>query len=144
MFNHVWSVICQSSSVDNESNLISLFNCLENITVNIDNKESISSKILIPVSFDLVSYWVIDDVKEEKDLKVKFEVVKPNEEVLITKEDIIKVDGKWNKMRNITKFSGLALDCNDSGRYVVKVYQKEEKEKEFKLVSSVPFDIKIQ
>lgn len=58
MLNHVWSVICQSSSIDKQNNSISLFNCIESINIE-KNKTSI-----LPISFNIVNYWIIDNPKK--------------------------------------------------------------------------------
>ncbi|MDD5639659.1 MAG: hypothetical protein PHR47_02535 [Candidatus Pacebacteria bacterium] len=143
MFNHIWSIICQNSSVDSQSNTISLFNCLENINVEISKSKDIADKIMLPIQFDVVSYWTIDDNKEEKSFTLKMEVIKPNGEVVIIKENAVFAKAGWDKIRNIVKFSGLELGINDSGRYIIRLSQKEKDSDGFIGIANLPLDIKI-
>ncbi len=59
MIKHIWSVFCRSASIDNQTNQVSLFNIIENISVMtaLDNLD-------LPMHFSLVSLWGIDG--EEK------------------------------------------------------------------------------
>jgi len=143
MFNHIWSVICQNSSVDSQNNTISLFNCLENINIEVSKTKNAVDKIMLPIQFDLVSYWTIDNSKEKKSFVSKVEVIKPNGEIMVTKENVIVAEAGWDKIRNIGKFSGLELGINDSGRYIIRVSQKENNTDNFIAIANLPFDIKI-
>jgi hypothetical protein len=58
MINHVWSVLCETSLLDQDSKLISLINCLEQITI---SEESAPDKAL-PLVVNLVSAWVRSDL----------------------------------------------------------------------------------
>jgi hypothetical protein len=145
MFNHVWSVICQNSSVDEKSNTVSLFGCIENIGVDIvkDKNKNITDKINIPIQFDVVSYWTIEDSTKKNNLFFKVELFKPNGESLFYKEETIFTEIGWSRIRNIAKFSGLELEINDSGRYNFKIFQKENRNDDFVVVAVLPVDINI-
>jgi len=142
MFNHIWSVICQNSSIDSQSNTVSLFNCIENIGIDIEKNKS-ADKINIPIQFDIVSCWTIEDDTKKNDFVVKIEMIKPDGKTAFQKEENIFTEVGWKRVRNIVKLSGLELGINDSGRYMFKISQKEKRGGDFILVASLPIDIKI-
>jgi len=62
MIHHVWSVLCQSASIDNQSNSVSLQNTIEIVTV----FGGPSSKRPGLISAELVSLWI----REEDDTPI--------------------------------------------------------------------------
>ena len=134
MFNHIWSVICQSSSIDKQNNSINLFSCIENINV---KRKEINNNIL-PINFNLVSCWIINNPNEKNNLIFKISIVDPDGQVILEKDQEIITEVGWQRIRNIAKFSGLKI--NNSGRYLFKISQKEN---DFKVVATLPVDINI-
>lgn len=143
MFNHVWSVICQNSLVDNQNNSISLFGCIENLGVDIIKNKNKGDKIVLPIQFDIVSCWTIDDNTKKNSFILRIEIIKPNGEAAFQKEQNISTEVGWSRVRNITKFSGLKLGINDSGRYIFRISQKEDRKNDFVVIANLPVDIKI-
>ena len=132
MLNHVWSVICQSSSIDKQNNSISLFNCIESINIE-KNKTSI-----LPISFNIVNYWIIDNPKKKNNLVFRIEIVDPEEKIIFKKDQEINTEIGWQRVRSVAKFSGLKI--NGPGRYFFRISQKEI---DFKVVATLPVDINI-
>lgn len=140
MMNHIWSVLCQDASVDKESNLLSLFSCFEQIEVNIDKTKD-NGRAVVPISFNLVSFWSIDNVKGEKSIDLKIEIVDPEGKILGTQEKNIPVGSGWKRFRNITKINGLPVTTE--GRYIFRVFQKDTDQKKLEKVAELPLDVKI-
>jgi hypothetical protein len=57
----VWAVICESSSTDAETNRISLFNLLEELTFAIIDEPGTPERPLLPVPVQIVSLWERSD-----------------------------------------------------------------------------------
>lgn len=53
MIKHIWSVLCESSSIDSETNKVSLFNAFESLTIYGD-PEQIKG---IPINFEILTLW---------------------------------------------------------------------------------------
>jgi len=134
MFNHIWSVICQSSSIDKENNSINLFGCIENINV----KRKDTDNNILPINFNIVSCWIINNPNKKNNLIFKITIVDPSGQVIFEKDQEIITEVGWQRIRNIAKFSGLKI--NNSGRYLFKISQKEN---DFKVVATLPVDINI-
>jgi len=138
---HVWSIICQKSSIDFESNLLSLFNCLEEMSLVIDrDKISEGERIIIPAEFQLVSFWTVEDSSRDNDLEIKGELVDPAGEILNTFTNRFVIKSGTLRFRNRTNIQGLPV--TKEGRYYIKVWQKDS-QNNFELVSELPIDVKI-
>jgi hypothetical protein len=64
MAEHVWSVLCSSSSIDRETRALSLFNLLEFISIAEPAeklREALEAKAGFPVPMELWSWWVRSD-----------------------------------------------------------------------------------
>jgi hypothetical protein len=137
---NIWSIICEKSSVDSQTNLLSLFSCIEEVKLEIDKtKMPKGDKIVIPASFQLVSFWAIEDSTKENSTEIKVEFVDPKGKVLNEFKSILKAKKGIKRMRNITNIQGVPI--TESGRYYYKVSQK--KGNKFKVVSELPFDIDV-
>ena len=138
---HIWTVICEKSSVDQKTNLLSMFNCLEKIILTIDkDKTPKMGELVIPANFQLVSFWTVENKGEENNLKFKIEIISPKGTLLDSFENSVNVDKKISRLRNITNIQNLKIN-GEEGRYKIRISQK--KEEQFILVSDLPLDIEI-
>ncbi len=138
---HVWSILCQSSSIDFEKNLLSLFNCVEEMSLVIDSdKFSEGKKIVIPAEFQLISFWTREGDLEEEKLELKGEFVNPDGDVLSSFNNSITIKKGAPRFRNRTNIKGLPV--NKEGRYYLKIWQKGD-EQSFNLKAELPVDVKI-
>lgn len=139
---HIWSVLCQKSSIDFETNLLSLFDCIEELSLKIDkNKAPKGDKLVIPIEFQLVSFWVIEDSSKDNILDIKVELLDPDRKSLNHFESNFSIKKGVSRFRNRANIQGLSV--TKSGRYSFNVMQKKEGEKDYKIVSEIPIDIKI-
>jgi hypothetical protein len=138
---HVWSIICQQSSIDFESNLLSLYNCLEEINLVIDKDQvSREKKMTIPTKFQLVSSWSIEDSSQNNNLETRGEFIDPDGNTLNTFDNSFIIKSGITRFRNRTNIQGFPV--TKEGRYYLKVWQKNQA-KDFELVAELPIDIKI-
>lgn len=141
---HIWSILCQKSSVDKESNLISLFDCVEEISLVIDQtKAPKDDKLIVPIEFQLVSFWVFEKINKTKDnvLEMKIELLDPDKKLLGRFENKFKVKKGSTRFRSRISIKGLRITKN--GRYTFKVRGKGEGEKGHKVVAELPLDLNL-
>lgn len=138
---HIWSIVCKSSSIDFESNLLSIFDCVEEIGMSID-KESISGnkKLLIPVEFDIISLWSVEDVSNGERENIRWEVVSPSGQVLSELRREIKSSKNSKRLRNRIAVSGLPV--TESGRYYMRLSILGGEK--YKTLSEIPIEINIE
>lgn len=139
---HIWSVLCQKSSIDIENNLLSLFECIEELNLVIDKtKTPQGERLIIPLGFQLVGFWITEDNTKENILDIRVELLDPDKKILNHFENNFSVKKGISRFRNRTNIQGLPV--TKSGRYSFNVMQKKEGEKDYKVVSEIPIDINI-
>ncbi len=138
---HVWSILCEKSSIDTDSNLLSLFSCLEEISVVVDKEKMVAkgNKFVIPANFQLVSFWTINDSSQENSLTTKVELIAPDGAVLNQFNNSFKVKPGASRFRNRANIQGVPVV--GEGRYYLKLWHQTDKD--YKLVASLPLDVKI-
>lgn len=138
---HIWTVLCQKSSIDIETNLLSLFNCVEELSLIIDKTKAPKGDLVIPIEFQLVSFWTVENSNKDNVLEMKGELIDPNGKTLNKFENKFNIKKGVLRFRNRTNFQGLPI--TEAGRYIIRMMQKNEGKKEFEIVTELPLDIKI-
>ncbi len=140
---HVWSVLCQKSSIDFENNILSIFGCIEEMNVVIDKDKIVENeKIVIPVEFQLVSYWIAEDSSVSNSLEIKGEFIDSSGLVLSSFENSQQIKPGSARFRHRVNIQGFPV--TKEGRYYLKLWQKKlGGKKEFSLVAELPVDVKI-
>ena len=139
---HVWSIICQQSSIDFENNLLSLYGCIEELNLVVDKDKILQNeKMIIPTKILLVSFWSVADSSRDNNLDVKGEFIDPKGKVLNTFNNSFIVKSGAIRFRNRTNIQGIPV--TGEGRYYLRVWQKNSHNQKFDLVAELPIDIKI-
>lgn len=135
---HIWTVLCQKSSIDFETNLLSLFNCIEEMTLTIDKSKAPSGNLIIPAELELVSYWLVEEKNKENSLNIKGELLDPENKILNTFEKSFPISKEILRFRNRIHIQNLPI--TKAGRYKFRIYQKDIKNV-FRMVTELPLDI---
>ena len=138
---HIWTVLCQKSSIDIETNLVSLFNCIEELDLVIDKTKVPSGNLVIPPEFQLVSFWTINNSNKESLLEIRIELIDPDGKVLNNFENKYPIKRGILRFRNRTNMQGMPI--TNAGRYTIKMMKKVEGKKQFETLVELPLDIKI-
>lgn len=137
---NVWSIICEKFSVDSQTNLLSLFNCIEEMTLEIDKtKMPKSEKLVIPVNVQLVSLWTIENFTKENVLEIKVELIDPQGKTLNEFSNTLKSKKGDKRLRSITSIQGMPI--TEGGRYYYRILQK--KGGQFEVASETPLDVNL-
>lgn len=137
---NIWSIICEKSSIDAQTNLLSLFNCVEEIQLTIDKeKMPKSDKLVIPFNLQLISFWAIEDNTKDNLAEIKIDLVDPKGEILNEFPVTLKAKKGEKRLRSITNIQGIQI--TEGGRYYYKVLQK--KGAKFEVISETPLDINL-
>jgi len=138
---HIWSILCKRSVIDNETNLVSLFDSLEQLDITVDkNKLGAEKKITIPIDFEIVSFWVDNNTNKDREFEIRINLFDPNNKKLSTLSGRHKMKKGIKRLRNRAKIKGLILTTE--GRYLFKVKIKEGNK--YKKVAEIPLDIDIK
>lgn len=142
---HVWSVVCVGSSIDRDSNNITLFNTLERITANIpsqvlNQENSKRGAIQIGLNFEVVSRFWKREQKKAEVFDFRLRVVSPSGKTVSTFEQprIALKEGIINfRLRN--RFPTLPIDGN--GTYWIVVEIKDLSEQNYEEMQRLPIEI---
>lgn len=142
MIKHIWSVLCQKSSVDQTSNNVSLFDVFEALEVGINPtsnmKVSDNPEFNIPIQYQIVSLWTITDDKNNEG-EVRIILIGPDgkEKILIDSE--LKFPTGKRRMRSINQIQGLPLNKSGDYHFIVELKQEEK----FQKVADLPLEVKL-
>lgn len=139
MIEHVWSVLCEDFSISKEDNLISLFKCLEQVDLALDKETMNSDLKIIPVKFNLISFWIIEDMEDDNNLAFKIDLLDPENSLMSSTTKNVEIKKEWKRLRNIAKIEKLSI--KEAGRYIFEISQQEKKQ--FKTIARIPLDVKI-
>lgn len=136
---HHWSMLCQSSVIDIDSNLLSLYNCLEELNVNTPLKPGVP--INLPISFEVVSFLSDAQSKGERKLHLKAEMIDPKgKKINEFGGELFFKDGS-KRLRSRLKIQGLAL--SEPGTYIMHLTFKGLNDLDFKAECDLPLDVNI-
>ncbi len=143
---HVWTIICSGSTIDQHTNNISMFNLVEKISANLEtDSETIKNgkKILMPFNQEVITR--LHRTGEPKDLPIEFRV------------DIVSPDGKLlgegdvQKIAFAKKFKNMRFRVNvanipviGSGTYRFVAMMRNVGESKFIVAGSVPIEIEVK
>ena len=141
---HIWSVLCRHSIIDSESNNISLIDVLEGVQANYKPKNDDKNNgrpTIIPVDFEIVSFFEDIDTSKELRFKIKIDIIAPGNIVNNGSENEVVLPIGPKRLRQRSRINGLPVTVSGSYRMVVKIKQDKE---EFKTVVELPLDVTIK
>jgi Family of unknown function (DUF6941) len=114
MIKHIWSVLCERISVDQQTNLVSYLTCIEEITI---------AKLPAMHSlFALGSIWRTDHPGEDI-LKIRLIQISPDR----SKKTLIETDDfKLEKERHRTNLILNGIPFDQAGTYVFRIESQSE------------------
>ena len=150
-FKHLWSILCRVASVDKESNSLSLFNVIEEITINKAEGPEKEEKaidvektaLIVPIEFVIVTYLERLDDKDRGSMtkEAQIEIVDPAMHSLLKREFEITFPQGPKRLRHLLKMNGLKITTG--GTYKFYISTRESREDIFESVAEIPIDVKI-
>jgi hypothetical protein len=138
---HLWSIICRKAIIDSETKNISIIDVLEEIIFhNVGGLPKKEPKIALACDFEIISYWLRDDL-DEKTVDFSVEIIDPNNMKVGGTENKMKFP-EADKMRMRTIIKSKALPFTTEGRYWFKI--KLNGEKSSKTMAEIPVEVKLQ
>lgn len=146
MIKHIWTVLCQKTIIDKDSNNISVIDVMEELKINYSFKENNSNnneinRINIPIKYEIVSLWMRDKYDLEENIDLKIVLNDPNGKELKTFDQKVVMKENLLRYRTIVKFEGIGL--NVPGVYLFEIKIKENGKENYRSVANVPLEVKI-
>lgn len=145
MIKHIWSILCRRSVIDSETNNISLYDSLEELSVGIKVKQQnapLPQAINIPIDYEVVSFWMKENIEIHIQADTEIEIVLPNGSTGKSFPQKIDMPEKMQRIRARYRIKGFGVTM--PGTYWFKIKIKEGGEKLFRTVSEIPLEVKIQ
>lgn len=133
---HIWSMLCKSSSIDKETNLITLRDCIEQLDITVPKK---AAKKVVPIEFELVHLWSVGEIGEAEKFEVKTELYDPENQRINGFSGFFTFPKNKKRLRTCIQVKGLPF--TSVGEYKFKIKLKEENQKQYKEVAEIPLDI---
>ena len=144
----LWILACGSSVTDQQSNSLSLFNVIEQVTVNVDpqKKDSFPSKegIVVPFPFEIVTLLSKSTEEYDKDyfFSAKVSSIDPNGKITGEIPFETKIDKDKKRIRLNIKTDGIKVTIE--GGYLFRLSVKAKGEKEYVDLGELPMEVMIK
>jgi len=137
---NIWSVIFNRAVVDENTNSISLFDSVEEITVNFSKPEDISApQKNIPVNITIISLWSDNNISKDRKFEYILEIVDPQNKKINEFSNSPIIEKGKKRLRTIVQMNGMKV--TSEGEYTIVIKYKFESDK-FVIASKIPLDIK--
>lgn len=149
--HHNWSLVCERALIDQKTNLLTIFNVIEEVTLSDLKKNGApvgpselkeEDKKIMQRDMCLLSAWRRDQLAGEEALEhdLKIEWISPAGNVLMQTESKINLEKGKNNLRVLINLDKIAFTT--AGTYVFRLSDKNEKNV-FKSVTEIPIDFKV-
>jgi len=139
---HIWSILSEKTVIDSGSNLLSIFDVLEQVNLSGAGPQEYKKgdSFLIPIRFSLASLWVRSDSEKPEKVKTRINIVAPDKKTLASQE--IEIDlTKKRRGRGILNSKNLFFNGPGIYQFKVDIEKKKGKGKSWKNVASVPLEV---
>ncbi len=131
MIKHIFSLICNRTSIDKDTNSLSIFNVIEQITVFSEPEKTVQ----LPMHFEIISQWMRSEENIPCSSNAKIYLCDPQG---ISKTNVeIKIDLLKNIVgRTIIRVSGIELRGPGMYKFQIEIQQENT---EWIKIASIPF-----
>ena len=138
MIDHVWSVLCNSATIDRESNNVTLFQVVEQLNVSGPSGADVSTGVAI-FDAELVTLWSRTNLDHPARSRARIQFVAPDG-ALLGKPILYDVDlTGYGRLRNRTRISGFPV--RGPGKYEFRV--ELEKDSGWETVAKIPVEVRV-
>jgi hypothetical protein len=134
MIEHVWTVLCLHTIIDQFSNNLSIIHAIEGLTIHDEPRED--GEIDLP--FEAVSYWIRSEPATPELGIIRYTFSYPSGETKLISEGTIDLS-EHERHRHILKIHGMRT--SKPGRYYLNIEVKSPENEEWIRVSRVPLTI---
>ena len=144
LIQHIWSILCSSSSIDSQTNNVSLYNIVEEVGFKLqqtnEQQVNFSEEKKWPFNVEVVSLWKRTN-QGNLVADAKIELLDPSNKKM--QEVLYKLEFKpqHQRMRSIIKMNGITI--TGQGEYNFSILLKEDGSDKFKEITRIPIVVKI-
>lgn len=145
---HHWTILCGSSSVDQQTNNLSLFNLIEQLTLNIKREDwekamSEGKKgFLARTQLEIITLWEKGELEDEISAEAEIRLIDPKGDVLHKQPYKFNFTDKIKRHRERLTWNGMKL--TQAGIYTFSINIKPSGSDEFEEVETVKLLVNIK
>jgi len=146
MVKHIWSVLCQKSLTDKDSNNISIIDVFERLTVTLGDdflkqihEKNAQKPYAFPQPFEMVNLWHFDSSTPERVADARLELIDPSGKVLSTFDYEAKIDVNQPRLRINVKIPVVSVTIG--GTYWYRVLARSIGEAKYAEVAMIPLEV---
>jgi hypothetical protein len=140
MINHIWTIICEKSIIDQETNNISLYNVLEQITITRPADIAEERPGIIPIKHEVVTLWMREQIDQPIRAMARMKLESQSGQVWPANE--FEVDlSEHVRMRTILRSDQLLFDTPGIYHFQIEIQKPDE---HWENVGKIPLQIVIQ
>lgn len=140
MIRHLWTVLCAKSSVDKDTNNVSLFSVIEQVTISGPPLPE-GATGLVPMEFELVTLWYNSPETGPQRGHARILFRDSSDNTLTTIEFDTDVTS-FRRHRTTARINGLPF--REPGTYHFQLQLRPEGDTDFRDILSYPLDITFQ
>lgn len=141
-----WALLCRSVAVDQNTNQVSIFNVIDEITINkdanIEEAVAKSKKFQISMEFALITQFEHSLKDNQGIMHVQVEVIDPSKSELGKMNMPLEIQRGKKRTRIIVQFPNLVATKSGSYNFVISL--KEDNERVYTEIARVPLEINIK
>lgn len=137
MIEHVWTVLCTRSSVDKETNNISIFEVIEQLTI----KDNAGKPGLAPGPFEIVSLWSRTAADEPSRGEARLLFQTPGGRTSISQTHEIDLR-QYRRLRSRHRIPAIPID--GPGLYTLVVEFRQLDQEEWVQVVKIPLEVRVE
>jgi len=138
---HIWTILCSQSVIDQDTNNVSLVNVIEKIVLMKSQlpQDADLKKVAFNISLELISLFKRTDFKKELEYDVRIVLLDEK------KKEVTKTDTNFtfpkdkNRIRHRLKFDSIPF--LHEGEYEFVILTKKSEAKNYKRVGSTPLEV---
>jgi hypothetical protein len=137
---HIWSVLCRLSIVDQQRNNVSLIEAVDSVSFKGELEVRDQQPVVFPFPVELVTLWLRSDPDVPETGQARASFISPEGQLLNpgTDEYTVRLE-QFQRFRAMVKFEALPFTSN--GTYWFKVQKLDKENEQWIDVSSVPLEI---
>lgn len=137
-FKNIWTIVALSSAIDKDNNTLSLFDILEELTLQISG--NIPEQTVIPVNHHLMCLWEREETGTPFTLKFNVLLRDPLGKVIHENSAEVVMEAPHKRARFRAQFNGFPVSVPGTYRYEI-VNLDPEKDKE--VIGAVSIEVKV-
>lgn len=136
MIKHIWSLVCQKSVIDSETNNLNIHDVLERIEAEMLSPVPNDGSIKLPITIEVVSYWFREQAKKDEKRIVEVCILSPQNAVLNNIDQEIPLTQGMDRLRSRLRIQGVPITTSGTYKVILR-----EKGGAAEVIAEIPIDI---